>query len=120
MKRILATAATVGTGLGLALTTAAPAQASSPVLRFYDSAGTVVAKAWYDDTTDTLCSVSYRDGRTITVQIGPRDGGTFRSQTHSGFGKAASCSGNMSIPEDRAFWMYATYESRSKDTTFYT
>ncbi len=70
MKRILATAATALTGLGLALTSAAPAQASDATLKFFDSAGNVVAKAWYDDLTDNLCVVSYRDRQTATVQIG--------------------------------------------------
>jgi hypothetical protein len=121
MKRILATAATALTGLGLALTSAAPAQASDATLKFFDSAGNVVAKAWYDDLTDNLCVVSYRDRQTATVQIGPAGGGTRASRSHSGFGKAPSCTGNMSIAEDRSFWMIASYPSRSsKDTTFFT
>ncbi|QIM21129.1 hypothetical protein G7075_08300 [Phycicoccus sp. HDW14] len=120
--RILTVTASAATCLGLAVAGAAPAAASSPVLTFKDSAGHVVAKAWYDDLTDNLCAVSYRDGKTITAQIGPSSGsGISRTVVHSGFGKPRSCTGNLSIPEDKSYWMYVKFASQpSKDTTFYT
>jgi hypothetical protein len=120
--RVLGSLAAGATALGLAVAGAAPASASSPTLTFKDSAGNVVAKAWYDDLTDTLCAVSYRDGKTISAQIGPNAGtGRSYSVVHSGFGKPKSCTGNLSIPEDRSYYLYVTFASQpSKDTNFYT
>lgn len=121
-SRSLALAATALTGLGIVLSSAAPAAASSPTLKFYDSAGNVVAKAWYDDLTDNLCAVSYRDGKTIVAKIGPNSGtGISPSVVHSGFGKSKSCTGNLSIPEDKSYYLYVTFASQpSKNTNFYT
>lgn len=107
-------------GLGIAVTTAAPAQANDLTLRIYNSSGTVVAKAWYDDSNDNLCVRSYVRGEMATVRIGPSGGSTFATANDAGFGKSTNCTGNMSIPEDRLFWMYLTFRTRSKDGTFYT
>ncbi len=89
-------------------------------LRIYNGSGAVVARAWYDDSTDTLCVRSNREGVMATVRIGPSGGGTFATASDAGFGKSTNCTGNMSIPEDRLYWMILTFQAKSKDTTFYT
>lgn len=118
--RAVTVAASALLTLAVAATTAAPAQANDVTLKIRNSAGTVVAKAWYDDRTDNLCVRSHREGVMATVRIGPSGGGTFDSASDAGFGKSTNCTGNMSIPEDRLYWMHLTFQSKSKDTTFYT
>lgn len=119
-SRTAAVAASALTALGLAVAIAPPAHANDVTLRIYNAGGAVVAKAWYDDSTDNLCVRSYRQGVMATVRIGPSGGGTFDSASDAGFGKSTNCTGNMSIPEDRLYWMHLTFQSKSKDTTFYT
>lgn len=119
-SRTAAVAASALTALGLAVAIAPPAHANDVTLRIHNSSGAVVAKAWYDDATDNLCVRSYREGVMATVRIGPSGGGTFDSASDAGFGKSTNCTGNMSIPEDRLYWMHLTFQARSKDTTFYT
>ncbi|MEO7268312.1 MAG: hypothetical protein ABIW49_03800 [Knoellia sp.] len=57
-----------------------------------------------------------------SVKIGPNSGsGTVVGVNHAGFGKPASCTGNMSIAEDRYYWMNLSYPGKaSKDGNFYT
>ncbi|CAN7240825.1 hypothetical protein [Knoellia sp. LjRoot47] len=122
MKRIITSTAIAGLALAAATATAGPAQANDKVLRIYNAAGTkVLAKAWYDDLTDNLCVRSYVAGQMAVVKIGPSGGGTFDQAQDAGFGKSTNCTGNMSVAEDRLFWMNLSYPGRpSKDTTFYT
>lgn len=120
MKRLLATVGSGVIGLGLALTTAAPAQANDRTLRIRNGNGTVVAKAWYNDKTDNLCVRSYVRGKMATVKIGPAQGGPRASVNDAGYAKPSHCTGNMSIPEDRPFWMHLTYQRQGKDGGFYT
>lgn len=122
MKRIITGAALTGLALAAVTATASPAQAADKHLRIYNAAGTqVLAHAWYDDLTDNLCVRSNVAGQMAVVKIGPVGGGTFDQAQDAGFGKSTNCTGNMSIPEDRYFWMNLTYPGRpSKDTNFYT
>lgn len=121
MKRTLSAVGAVGAGLALALTSAAPAHANDFSLTIKNASGNVIAKAWYDDLTDNLCVKSNVDGQMASVKIGPNDGGTFAGVNHAGFGKPASCTGNMSVAEDRYFWMILSYPGKSsKDGHFYT
>lgn len=117
--KMAAAAGTAFVSMGLAFT-AAPAHANDLTLRIYNSNGTVVAKAWYDDSTDNLCVRSYVQGEMATVKIGPSGGSTFATANDAGFGKSTNCTGNMAIAEDRLFWMHLTFRTRSKDGTFYT
>ncbi|MBD3783216.1 MAG: hypothetical protein IE926_09715 [Micrococcales bacterium] len=107
-------------GLGIAVATAAPAAANDATLRIRNGSGTVVAKAWYNDLTDTLCVRSYVKGVMATARIGPSGGGTFATANDAGFKKSTNCTGNLSIPEDRLYWMNLSFRTTSKDTTFYT
>ena len=121
MKRTLSAVGAVGASLALALMSAAPAQASDLTLVIKNASGNVIARAWYDDLTDNLCVKSFVDGQMASVKIGPNDGGTFAGVNHAGFGKPASCTGNMSIPEDRYYWMILSFPGKSsKDGHFYT
>ena len=122
MKRIITATAVTGLALAAAAATAGPAQANDKTLQIWNAAGTkVVAKAWYDDSTDNLCVRSYVQGQMATVRIGPSGGNTFATANDAGFGKSTNCTGNMSIPEDRYYWMTLTYPGRpSKDANFYT
>lgn len=121
-KRALAglAAATVA-GVGLGMATAAPAHANDLTLVIKNASGTVVAKAWYDDYTDNLCVRSYVSGTMATANIGASGGGTFATANDAGFGKSTNCTGNMSIPEDRLYWMILSFPGKSsKDGTFYS
>lgn len=120
-RSLVAAAATVAAGAGFALAAAAPAQASDLTLTIKNASGKVIAKAWYDDGTDNLCVRSYVQGSMASVKIGPNDGGTFATANDAGFGKSTNCTGNMSIPEDKYFWMILTFPGKSsKDGHFYT
>lgn len=119
-SRTATLATTALLGVGLAVSTATPAHANDVTLRIHNASGAVVAKAWYDDLTDNLCVRSYREGVMASVRIGPAGGSTFRTANDAGFGKSTNCTGNMSIPEDRLHWMTLTFQTRSKDTTFYS
>lgn len=114
--------ATTAAAVGFGMATAAPAQASDLTLTIKNASGSVIAKAWYDDLTDNLCVKSYVDGQMASVKIGPNSGsGSVRGVNHAGFGKPASCTGNMSIAEDRSYWMNLSYPGKaSKDGNFYT
>ena len=122
MKRIITATAITGLALAAATATAGPASANDKDLRIWNAAGTkVLAHAWYDDSNDNLCVRSTVAGQMAEVRIGPSGGSTFATARDAGFGKSTNCTGNMSIPEDRSFWMTLSYPGRpSKDANFYT
>lgn len=121
-RSLSAVVATTAAAVSFGMATAAPAQANDLTLTIKNASGTVIAKAWYDDLTDTLCVKSNVDGQMASVKIGPNSGsGEVVGRNHAGFGKPASCTGNLSIAEDRSYWMNLSYPGKaSKDGQFYT
>ncbi|WP_018156206.1 hypothetical protein [Demetria terragena] len=117
--RALAKMTAVAGALATTVAVAPTAEANDVTLLLRDG-GKVVAKAWYDDSVDTLCVRSQVKGTMATVQIGPIDGAPRATARDAGFGKSTNCTGNLSIPEDRRFWLRLESNGRSTDTTFFT
>lgn len=107
----IAALATVGT----TLMTAAPAQANDVTLRYHNVYGDVVAKAWYDDLTDTLCV--WTIGSVGFARIGPVGSDLPYVEAASG---DTHCSGNLSIPEDAYWRIKFEWRGAVKTDTFYT
>lgn len=120
MKRTIASIGTLAVGLTFAMTSAGPAAAADTALTVKNASGTVIARATWDDSHDNLCVRSRIAGTMATVQIGPIDGAPRATARDAGFGKPGHCTGNLSVAEDRRFWMRLEVAGRSTDTTFYT
>ena len=119
MKRTLATASILG--IGITLAAANPASAADATITLKSSSGTVIARATWDDSHDNLCVRSLVPGRRMTATLSLLDGSWGpRSVSHSGNSSTPSCTGNLSIPEDRRAFVILGDVNRSTDGTFYT
>jgi hypothetical protein len=101
--------------LGATAVSAAPAQANDVSLKYRNSAGEVIAKAWYDDLTDNLCvwtiaSVGF-------ARIGPVGSDLPHVEAADG---DTRCTGNLSIPEDAYWRIRFDWRGSTKTDTFYT
>lgn len=119
MKHTIATAGLLAAGLTMAV--AAPASAADNTTTLYSAGGTLLARATWDDSHDTLCVRSYVKGRTMTASITLLDQDwTWVSKSDSGHDTAFNCTGNLSIPEDRRVFLLLGDENRSTDDVFYS
>ena len=99
LKRLLVTAALAASLSGVA---AVPAVASDQSIDFYG------AHATYDDLTDTLCVRADNDfPGLVDYAIGyiERPDGSIFASKFDYEGNGWSCTGNLSIPEDRLYYL---------------
>lgn len=114
-------AATSALGIGLTLAAAAPAQAADNTTLLHSKSGTLIARATWDDSHDTLCVRSLVKGRKMTATLTLLDGSWGPVEvSHSGHSSTPNCTGNLSIPEDQRAYLILGDEQRSIDDTFWT
>jgi hypothetical protein len=96
--RVVATA--LGT-IGLMTALASPASANDLRFEFYSPyTGNLLAVGTYDDLTDKYC-VRYVSGHTNVVLRSTRTDGSDLRRVADAPGDGATCTGNLSIPEDQ-------------------
>ncbi|WP_018156205.1 hypothetical protein [Demetria terragena] len=122
MKRAIASMGAIAAGLTFALSNAAPAQAADKTITLKNPSGTVIARATWDDSHDTLCVRSFVKGRTATVTMELLDDPKYPvvRKSHAGSSSTAACTGNLSIPEDKRAFAIVGNEDRSTDGVFFT
>lgn len=96
--RVVATA--LGT-IGLMTALASPASANDLRFEFYSPyTGNLLAVGTYDDLTDKYC-VRHVSGHTNAVLRSTRPNGSDPRRVADAPGGGATCTGNLSIPEDQ-------------------
>jgi hypothetical protein len=120
MKKSVRGAIAAGTSL-LAVTfiTAAPAAANDLTLKFYSpDTGNHLATATYDDLTDTYC-IRYISGHTAAHLYTSWLDGTGVITLSDGADAGQSCTGNLSIAEDRQRKVYIVASEWKSDTRYH-
>jgi hypothetical protein len=101
--------------VGVLVASAAPASANDATLTV-SYGGVLRARATWDDLTDNLCVTALGgDGVNIaTVTIRPANGvGNTYKMSDLTDTSGGRCTGNLSIPEDRAYVMTLRWDSES-------
>jgi hypothetical protein len=122
MKKSVQAAIAVGMSmLAVGFVTAAPAAANDLTFKFYSPyTGNHLATATYDDLTDTYC-IRYISGHTAAHLYTSWMDGTGQINLSDGADAGQTCTGNLSIAEDRQRKLYIVASEWPSDTkTHYT
>lgn len=94
------------------IVSASPALANDFTGTYIDSADRVAARGYWDDSIDTLCARDYLDSHDWSeAQIVPVNGvgTTFTVRDQPG-DSARTCTGNLSLPEDKQYRMVVRFK----------